>query len=67
MSSALPPCDEDEISLTRISVVILQNEELVHSVLLQLRDLDDRADRPYQAAIEDNILLAANLLTRATR
>lgn len=61
MAAAFPSRDEDDVALARIGILILENEELVDSVLLEGSDLDYHADWPDQAPIEDDILLAADL------
>lgn len=64
MAAAFPSRDEDDVALACIGILILENEELVDSVLLEGSDLDYYADWPDQAPIEDDILLAADLSWR---
>lgn len=44
MPTRLAPRDEDNIALARVDIVVLEDEELVHAILLEGRDLDDGAD-----------------------
>ena len=63
MTAAFAPCDEDDIPLSRIDIVVVQIEDLVYAILSQRRDVDDRTDGANQAAIQDDILLATDLRT----
>ncbi len=62
LPSAFASSDEDDIVLAGVDVVIFQDKELVNSVFLKLGDLDNQPNGAYQAAIEDQVFLAANLL-----
>lgn len=61
-TGAFTPRYEDDIALAGICVVVLQEEELVDSVLLKRRNFHDGADGAGQAALEDEIELAADLV-----
>ena len=61
VAAAFAPRDEDDIALAGVDVLVLEDEELVDSVLLEGGDLDYHADRANQASVEDDILLAADL------
>ena len=63
MTAAFAPCDEDDIPLSRIDIVVVQIEDLVYAILPQRRDVDDRTDGAHQAAIQDDVLLATDLRT----
>lgn len=64
VAAAFTSRDEHDVALARIGILILKNEELVDSVLLEGSDLDYYANWPDQAPIEDDIFLAADLLSR---
>lgn|SRR5687768_3624327 len=53
--------DEDDVALAGIDVVILQDEELLDTILLQCCNFDNCAYGTHEAAIQHYILLAANL------
>ncbi len=61
LPSAFASGDEDHIVLAGVDIVVFQDKEFVDSVLLKLCDLDDEPNGAYQAAIEDEVFLAANL------
>jgi hypothetical protein len=61
MATAFASRNKDNVALAGICVIILQNEELVYSVLLKDSDLNYRSDRTNKALVEDDILLPANL------
>lgn len=62
MLPSLTPGDKDDASLARIDVVILQDEELVHAVLLQRCNFDNCSYRADKTAIEYQVLLPAYLI-----
>lgn len=64
MAAAFASCDEDDVALAGIDILILKNEKLINAVLLKRGDLDNYADWPNEASVEDNVLLAANLKWR---
>ncbi|CAF3466252.1 unnamed protein product [Fusarium graminearum] len=61
MATALAPRNEDDIALACIGVVILQNEELIHSIFLKSCDFDYSSDWTDKTLIEDDIFLSADL------
>jgi hypothetical protein len=61
MAATLATRNEDDIALACICVVILQNEELIHSIFLKSCNLDYSPDWTDKTLIKDNILLSANL------
>lgn len=60
--SSLAPGDEDHTSLARIDIVVLQDEELIHAILLQRCNLDNGSYGADEAAIEYQVLLPAYLI-----
>jgi hypothetical protein len=63
--ATLATSDEDDISLTRIRIFLLQEEKLVDSVFSQGRDLDDGSDWPSEALFKDKVFLPSDLRGRA--
>lgn len=61
MTASFSSRNEDDVPLTRIDIVILEDEELVDAKLLQRGNLDDGAYGAHETAVEDNVLLAADL------
>lgn len=55
---------EDDVSLTGIEIFVFEDEELVHAILLERSYFDDVSDWSNKAAIEYQVLLAANLSLR---
>jgi hypothetical protein len=64
MLAALAAGNEDDITLRGIDVVVVEDEELVDAVFLECAGLDDGAYGPEETAVEDDILLAADLRSR---
>lgn len=64
VSGTLPAGDEDDIALSGPDIVAFEEEELVHAVVLEGRDLDDGADRACEALLDDEVLLALDLSRR---
>ncbi|KAK5624599.1 hypothetical protein RRF57_000314 [Xylaria bambusicola] len=63
VASTLPSCHKNRIALASIGIVVFQKKELINAVIVQGRDFDDDANRTGQAALDDKILLAADLYT----
>lgn len=61
VAATLSPGDKDDVVLARVDIVVLENEELVDTVLLESGDLDDAADGADEAAVQDEVLLASHL------
>jgi hypothetical protein len=61
MPTALSSSHKDDIALTCIHVVVLEDEELVDAILLERSNFDDCTDGADQAAIKHEVLLAADL------
>ena len=53
---------EDDIPLARIHVVVLKEEHFVDSIFLEPTELDKQANSAGERALDDQILLASNLL-----
>lgn len=67
MPGTLAAGDEDDIALRGADIVALEEEELVDAVVLKGRDLDDGADGPGEALLDDEVLLALDLSGRGAR
>lgn len=61
MSSTLPAGDKDNIALSVAHIVALQEKELVDTIVLECRYLDDGSNRAGEALLDDEILLALDL------
>lgn len=61
VAATLASRDEHDIALAGVDILVLKDEELVDSILLEGSHLDYHADWADQAAIEDDIFLAADL------
>ena len=64
MLSTLAPSNEHYIALANIGIVVLQEEDLVDSVILKSRELDEYAYRTSQTSLKDQILLPTYLRNR---
>ena len=53
---------EDDIPLARVHIVILEEEHFVNSILLEPAELDKQPNSAGESALDDQILLASNLL-----
>lgn len=54
-------CDEDDIPLARICVLVLEKKEVVDAVVAKRRGLDHHAEWASKLLFNDEVLLAANL------
>lgn len=63
MAATFPSRNEDDVALARIDILILEDEEFIDSILLERRNLNYYANWADEASIEDDILLATNLLS----
>jgi hypothetical protein len=61
MTSTLSSGNEDYIPLASIGIPILEEEEVVDSIISQGRYLDDETDRTGEALLDDEVLLPSNL------
>lgn len=64
VTSTLASCDEDNITLACIGVLVLEKEEFIDAIVIQGRDFDDNSNRTGEAAFDDNVFFAADLSTR---
>jgi hypothetical protein len=58
------PSYEDDVSLARVGILLLQKEELFDSVLAESRDLDYASNWPGEALLDDDVLLPSHLRSR---
>ena len=56
---------EDDVSLALVHIVVLEKKDLVDSVCLEFTELDEQTDSARQTALDNQILLASNLLSLA--
>lgn len=61
LTRTLSPREEDDVSLVGADIIALEKVELVYSVVLQRRNLDNRPDRPCEILLKHEILLSLNL------
>lgn len=57
----LPPGQEDHIPLRGVNIVVLEEKDLVNSIILQSRELSKNSDRSSERPLDDQILLAPDL------
>jgi hypothetical protein len=53
MATAFAAGNEDDVSLGRVRILVLENEKLVYAILLESGNFDDTTDWPDEAAIKD--------------
>lgn len=58
---ALASHHENDVSLRRVDIVILEEEWLIDAVFLQCAEFDNQANGARQGLFDDQILLASNL------
>lgn len=61
MPTTFPSCDENDVALTRIDIVVLQYEQLVNPIFLQRVDLDDGSNWTNETFVKDEVFFPANL------
>lgn len=61
MLAGFAASDEDDVALTGVDILVLQDEEFVHAILFKCSDFHNVSNRPNQASIEDKVLLAVYL------
>lgn len=61
MLSTLAPSNKHHISLADIGIAILQEEDLVNSVVLKGRELDEYAYWTSQTPLKNQVLLSSYL------
>lgn len=61
----LSPNEENNISLRRVDVVVLEEERLVNAILLQGRELDKQVQRTCKRLLKHEVLLASDLYALA--
>lgn len=63
MAGRLAAGNEDDITLARVAVLVLEKEEIVDAVVAQRRGLDDDAERAGEALLDHKVLLPTDLGT----
>lgn len=61
LAGAFASCHEHHIALTCIGIVVFDEEELVHAVILERRDLDHGANGASETSFDDEVLFTADL------
>ena len=62
--SIISPCEKYYVPLGGVYVVILQEEDLVDTILLQGRELDKITGETSKRSLYDEVLLSSNLASR---
>lgn len=57
----LATCDEDDVALAGVGILVLKEKKVVNAIVAEGRGLDDDAQRPSQALFNYEVLLSANL------
>lgn len=58
----LPSNKKHDIPLTGIDIVILKEERLINTILLERRELDQQVQRARERLLKDEVLLASDLV-----